>query len=139
MKCHQAFLIFLLSSSVCRFRPHVHKITAAFLGIACTFRAKGKRQKLRCRINLSLSKHPKNSWKFSTYDIFVRTMYQECACMHAQSCPALCGSMDCSLPVSSNHGIFPGKNAGVDCHYLLQGIFLTEGSNPCLLLLCLYH
>ena len=25
---------------------------------------------------------------------------------------------------------FPGKNTGVGCHFLLQGIFLTEGSNP---------
>ena len=24
----------------------------------------------------------------------------------------------------------PGKNAGVGCHFLLQGIFLTQGSNP---------
>ena len=27
----------------------------------------------------------------------------------------------------------PGKNTGVGCHSLLQGIFLTEGSNPGLL------
>ena len=25
---------------------------------------------------------------------------------------------------------FPGKSTGVGCHFLLQGIFLTEGSNP---------
>ena len=25
----------------------------------------------------------------------------------------------------------PGKNTGVGCHFLLQGIFLTQGSNPC--------
>ena len=30
---------------------------------------------------------------------------------------------------------FPGKNIGVDCHALLQGIFLTQGSNPHLLCL----
>ena len=24
----------------------------------------------------------------------------------------------------------PGKNTGVGCHFLLQGIFLTQGSNP---------
>ena len=29
---------------------------------------------------------------------------------------------------------FPGKNTGVGCHFLLQGISLTQGSNPCLLL-----
>ena len=27
----------------------------------------------------------------------------------------------------------PGKNTGVGSHSLLQGIFLTQGSNPCLL------
>ena len=27
----------------------------------------------------------------------------------------------------------PGKNTGVGCHFLLQGIFLTQGSNPRLL------
>ena len=27
----------------------------------------------------------------------------------------------------------PGKNTGVGCHALLQGIFPTQGSNPCLL------
>ena len=28
---------------------------------------------------------------------------------------------------------FPGKNTGVVCHFLLQGIFQTQGWNPCLL------
>ena len=28
---------------------------------------------------------------------------------------------------------FPGKNTGADCHFLLQGISLTQGLNPCLL------
>ena len=46
----------------------------------------------------------------------------------AQLCPGLCNPMDCSLPVSSVHG-FPGKNTGVDCHFLFQGIFPTQGSN----------
>ena len=27
----------------------------------------------------------------------------------------------------------PGKNTGAGCHFLLQGIFPTQGSNPCLL------
>ena len=29
--------------------------------------------------------------------------------------------MDCSLPGSSVHGIFPAKHTGVGCHFLLQG------------------
>ena len=34
----------------------------------------------------------------------------------------------------------PNKNAGVGCHFLLQGIFLTQGLTWCLLcLLCLLH
>ena len=37
--------------------------------------------------------------------------------------------MNCSLPVSSVHGDSPGKNTGVGCHFLLQGIFPTPGSN----------
>ena len=28
---------------------------------------------------------------------------------------------------------FPGENPGVGCHFLLQGIFLTQGSNTCFL------
>ena len=38
--------------------------------------------------------------------------------------------MDCSPPGSSVHGDSPGKNTGVDCHALLQGIFPTQGLNP---------
>ena len=47
----------------------------------------------------------------------------------AQLYPALCDPMDCSLPGSSIHGDSPGKNTGVGCHSLLQGIFLTKGLN----------
>ena len=42
-------------------------------------------------------------------------------CSVAQPCPTLCGPIDYSPPGSSVHGIFPGKNTGVDCHFLLQG------------------
>ena len=31
------------------------------------------------------------------------------------------------------HGDSPGKNTGVGCYALLQGVFLTQGSNLCLL------
>ena len=33
-------------------------------------------------------------------------------------------------PGSSDHGDSPGKNTGVGCHALFQGIFPTQGSNP---------
>ena len=42
-----------------------------------------------------------------------------------------------SLSGSSVHGDFLGKNTGVGCHALLQGIFPTQGLNLCLL--CLLH
>ena len=38
--------------------------------------------------------------------------------------------MDCSPPGSSIHGDSPGKNTGVGCHALLQGISSTQGWNP---------
>ena len=47
-----------------------------------------------------------------------------------QSCLTPCNPTDCSPPGSSVHGDSPGKNTGVDGHALLQGIFLTQGSNP---------
>ena len=52
------------------------------------------------------------------------------ACVHAkmlQSYPTLCNLMDCSLPGSSAHG-FPRQDYWSECHVLLQGIFLTQGS-----------
>ena len=54
-----------------------------------------------------------------------------------QLCPTLCDPMDCSLPGSSVHGDSSGKNTGVGCHALLQGIFPTQGLNP--YHLCLLH
>ena len=40
---------------------------------------------------------------------------------------------DCSSPDFSVHRASPGKNTGVGCHTLLQGIFPTQGSKPGLL------
>ena len=37
----------------------------------------------------------------------------------------------CHAPLSL--GIIPSRNNGVGCHFLLQGIFRTQGSNPHLL------
>ena len=40
--------------------------------------------------------------------------------------------MDCSPADPSLHGDSPGKNTGVGCHALLQGIFPAQGLNPSL-------
>ena len=47
------------------------------------------------------------------------------------SCVTLCDPVDWGPSASSVH--FPGKNTGVSCHFLLQGIFRTQGSNLYLL------
>ena len=62
----------------------------------------------------------------------------------SKSCLILWDSMDCSQPGSSVHGDSPGKNTGVGCHFLFQGIFPTQGPNLDLLhcrwiLYCLSH
>ena len=45
----------------------------------------------------------------------------------AQSCPTLCDPMDTRLLRPWD---FLGKSTGVGCHFLLQGFFPTQGSNP---------
>ena len=64
-------------------------------------------------------------------------------CLHAQSlvCVRLLATpwtVACQVPLSMG---FPGKNTGVGCHFLLQGIFPTQGLNPGLLycMQILYH
>ena len=56
----------------------------------------------------------------------------------AKSCLILYNPMDCSPPGSSDHGILQARIlvaivqsslTGVGCRSLLQGIFLTQGSN----------
>ena len=51
-------------------------------------------------------------------------------CLVTLLCPVQCDPIGCSLPGFSVHGDFPGKNTGMGCHALLQGIFPTQGSNP---------
>ena len=64
-------------------------------------------------------------------------------CLVAHPCLTLCDpwTVTCQGPV---HGDSPGKNTGVGCHALLQGIFPTQGLNPGLphcrqILYCLSH
>ena len=53
-----------------------------------------------------------------------------------RSCPTLFNPVDCSPPDSPVHEILWGRilrDVLLGCHFLLQGIFLTQGSNPGLL------
>ena len=53
------------------------------------------------------------------------------ACSVAQSCLTLCDPMEPTRLLCPWD--FPSKNTGVGCHFLLQGIFPTQGSNWCFL------
>ena len=55
------------------------------------------------------------------------------SCLATKSCLSFFDPTDYSLPGSFCPWGFPGKNTGVGCHFLLQGIFPTQGSNPRLL------
>ena len=57
-----------------------------------------------------------------------------CVCLVAQLYPTLCDPIDRLYPARLLYPWdFPGKNTEVGCHFLLQGIFPTQGSNPRLL------
>ena len=62
-------------------------------------------------------------------------------CVHAklfQLCPTLCDyGLQCTRLLCPWDA--PGKNTGVGCHTLLQGIFSIQGSNPHLLCLLLWQ
>ena len=54
-----------------------------------------------------------------------------CVCMHMFSHVQLFVTpCTVALPGSSVHEIFPGKNTGMGCHFLLLGTFAAQGLNP---------
>ena len=61
------------------------------------------------------------------------SMHVSCIC--SKSCPTLLQPHELQLAGLLCLWDFPGKNTGTDFHFLLQVIFPTQGSNPCLLCL----
>ena len=60
-----------------------------------------------------------------------RSSSSVCMCAKSlQVCPTLSDPLDCSLPRSSVHGIFSRQGHWSRLPFLLQGIFLAQGSNP---------
>ena len=57
----------------------------------------------------------------------------DCVCMLCRSVTSSLGPYGRSSPGSSIHGDSSGKNTGVGCHALFQGIFPTQEQNPGLL------
>ena len=104
-------------------------------------------------------------WKCSSWNViaWARLWHVWARCSHKHVWDSLtwgCSHSPCLLPLSSSHVCtalsrvpivtpwtvalqappsvdFSGKDTGVGCHFLLQGIFLTQGWN--LRLLCLLH
>ena len=62
--------------------------------------------------------------------LYYYVSYITVLCLVTQLCQILCDLMDYSPPGSSVLADSPDKNTGVGCHAFLQGIFLTQGSNP---------
>ena len=59
-----------------------------------------------------------------SYSVCVCVCVCICVCVRAQTCLALCDPMEPTrLPCPWN---FPGKNTGVGCHFLSQGIFKSR-------------
>ena len=79
----------------------------------------------------SINKHPRETQKPQVlghrYRTTSKTWHQSESV--TQLCLTVCELMDCSPPGLSIHVDSSGKNTGVGCHALLQGISLTQGSN----------
>ena len=73
--------------------------------------------------------------KWASHDYLVthrlgKLINQLCVC--AQLCPTLCNPWTVAHQAPLSMG-FSGKNTGLCCHFLFQGIFPTQGLNPHLL------
>ena len=79
------------------------------------------------RSQINFIKTLKNLFHFSSV-LHTKRCSQYTLCVHAcmlslKSYPTLCHPVDCNPPGSSVYGDSLGKNAGVGCHFFLQGIF----------------
>ena len=116
--------------------------------LLCPRNFSGKNIGIGCHFLLQASFQPRDQTLVSCVSCSGRWIFYHCATWEApyysitmvksesevaQSCLTLCYPMDCRLPGFSVYGIFPGNSTGLGCYFLLQGIFLTQGSNPGLL------
>ena len=81
----------------------------------------------KCKVDFN----PENSPKMGRNFMYI--IYYMRYAVLSHSVVSLSNPMDYSLLGSSVHEASPGKNTGVGCPALFQGIFPTQGSNPGLL------
>ena len=81
----------------------------------------------RAMLSKSLMQFSIDGWSFVPSLLFER------ACEVAQSCPTPCDPNRWPPTRLLCPWDFPGNSTGVDCHFLLQGIFPTQRSIPGLL------
>ena len=79
---------------------------------------------LPCVCNRILKWFSTKTIAFPHFSLYMYEWFRE-----AQSYPTFCDPMDCSLPVSSVHGILQAKILEWVGIPFFQGIFLTQGSN----------
>ena len=103
----------------------IQYILLIFFSRVYAFRTMQREQALFTTVDLAQCLASNRYSKYTWWNLYLVT----------QSCLTLCNPMNCSLPGSSVHGDSPGKNTGVACHFLLQGIFPTQDLNPHLLCL----
>ena len=107
------------------------------LSCGCQFWLYTNGQKLVLRPNVTNCKTAWETYSLAGWPILAETWGWAVPCLITQSCPTVCDPLDCSPQGSSVHGILQARILEWVAIFLLQGIFLTQGSNPHLL--CLLH
>ena len=150
------FLQFVVSHTVIGFSVVFEAEIDVFLKFSCFFYDPADIGNLMSGSS-SFSKSNLYIWKFLVHVLLKSGMenFEHCfASMQQSNVYIYADFMLACMPAQSHHGAlqphglyparllcpwdFPGKNTGLGCHFLLQGIFSTLGSNPHLLL-CLLH
>ena len=86
-------------------------------------------------IHSTLEIHPQSNWFLKCYSWYlvyatITPERKESEGEVTKSSPTLHGPMDRNLHQAPPSTGFSGKSSGVGCHFLLQGIFPTQVSNP---------
>ena len=97
------------------------------------------KENFQCGLIVACSTKGDNLGEMSTFLDLLATVsedfksprrYRCCCRLVLKSCPALSDPMDCNPPGSSVRGILQARILEWVYHFLLQGVSLTQGSNP---------